>query len=329
MAPLQRTICLVLALTALYAAFTFNQMDCDWTTWHSSPDPSYFQDRVVWITGASSGIGEALAQHIASMRVSTKLILSARREHKLTELKQNLQNLFTNSSNSLEILVLPLDLSRRDTAYYTAQYQSILTHFNISAIDILVNNAGASMRSTLSDFAVDDAVDLLQINLVSPIVLSKLVLTDMMARGAFGHIVNVDSVISRLQTGYRTIYAASKSGLLGFGYSLREELRPFPEISVTDVLPGPVRTNVDIAARGKAGEGHGKRDAMLQNGMSTERCAELIGVAVSHRLSESWIARGQILGIVYASYYVPSLYDMFGRPRVSQRLGEAAGYEQK
>merc|ERR1712037_669898 len=132
-------------------------------------------------------------------------------------------------------MVLALDLSNKDINYYDTKYKSILKHFGVSSIDILVNNAGVSMRSTLVDFDIKDGTDMIQINLVSPIILTKLVLNDIVKnnknKDSFGHIVNIESVISRLQCGYRTIYSATKSGLLGFGYSLNEELNDNPNIT--------------------------------------------------------------------------------------------------
>eukprot|EP00484_Ammonia_sp_Unknown_P019513 CAMPEP_0197042090 /NCGR_PEP_ID=MMETSP1384-20130603/18531_1 /TAXON_ID=29189 /ORGANISM="Ammonia sp." /LENGTH=315 /DNA_ID=CAMNT_0042473129 /DNA_START=42 /DNA_END=989 /DNA_ORIENTATION=+ len=302
-------------------------MDCDWTTWHKTLDKSYFNSKIIWITGCSSGIGKALAEHLASLQVGTKLVISARRESKLQQLKQEL----TDKYSDAEIMVLPMDLSETNVAYYQEKYNSVLQHFGVNCIDILINNAGVSMRSTFLDFDIKDSIDMLQINLVSPIILTKLVLTDMHRfyddeRHRFGHIVSIGSMISRLQAGCRSVYAASKGGLLAFGNSLNEELRYYPNIKLTEILPGLVQTDVDVASKGKFGGDHKQRDASIQGGMTAERAAERIAVAISNGLRESWPAiEGPLLPITYMSYYLPALYEKYARPAITQRLLKAAG----
>ena len=164
----------LLGLYSIYAAYQYNKMDCDWTTWHKRLDKSYFKDKIIWITGSSSGIGKQLAQYLASLNVGVKLILSARTESKLQQVKQELLNKY-----QTEIYVLPMDLSETDIIYYQSKYNSVLKQFDVSSIDILINNAGVGMRSAFLDFNAKDAVNMLQVNLVSPILLTKLVLTDM------------------------------------------------------------------------------------------------------------------------------------------------------
>ena len=196
---------------------------------------------------------------------------------------------------------------------------------------VLINNAGVSMRSTLVDFDVKDSVDLLQIDLVSPVIITNLVLTDIVKNNKnkdnFGHIVNINSIAGRLQVPFRSAYCASKSGLLGFGYSISSEVNDYDNITITEILPGPVATDVDIAAKGKGGIDHKKRDDGIQNGMTTERCAELICIAISNKLRESWPVKGPALNIMYMAYYLPSLYDKFGRKPIADSLAIAAGYK--
>ena len=319
-------------LGSLYAAYQYRQMDCDWTTWNKTLDASYFKNKIVWITGSSSGIGASLAKYLSSLNVGVKLVLSARRENKLQQLKQEIiDNNNKNGISTSEIYILPLDLVNKQINYYEGKYQLILKKFGVSSIDILINNAGVSMRSTFIDFDINDGVDMLQINLISPIILTKIVLTDMVKddkNGRFGHIVNIGSVASRLQPGYRSVYSTTKSGLLGFGNSLNEEITDLDGIAVTEILPGAVQTDVDISAKGKGGVGHNKRDQGIQNGMSSDRCAELICIAISNKLRESWPVKG-ILGIMYTCYYLPGIYGKYLRPKISGMLAIAAGYANK
>ena len=82
MAHLVKGVAGILGLCGIYAAYQYKQMDCDWTTWHKTMDKEYFRNKIIWITGCSSGIGKALAQYLASLDVGVKLIISARRENK-------------------------------------------------------------------------------------------------------------------------------------------------------------------------------------------------------------------------------------------------------
>lgn len=187
-----------------------------------------------------------------------------------------------------------------------------------------------SMRSFAVDFAERDTVDMVTTNLTTPIVLTKMVLSDIVnVAGSgltpFGHIVNISSVAARYLPPTRTSYVATKAGLLGYGYALFEELKEHDDVCITTICPGAIRTDVDIAARGKGGRGHGKRDGTIQSGMSADRCAELICIAAANKILESWPMKQPSLSWFYRCFYLsPSSYD--GRSLISTKLRADAGY---
>eukprot|EP01084_Bolivina_argentea_P063905 116583_1 len=305
--------------------------DSDWTTYRSTLNPQYFANRIIWITGASSGIGKALTIYLDSLNVGVKFVLSARRQNLLQDIKCSLQ------TNGKDIYILPMELNQTDATYHENKYKAILSYFNVSSIDILINNAGFSMRSDYVDMALTDSLEMLQTNLVSPIILTKLVLNDMVKNNKndkemFGHIVNVTSVAAKLMVPMRTTYVATKSGLFGFDQSLNNELTNYKNISITDILPGAVATDVDIASKGKHGKPHNRRDIGIQSGMTATRCAELILVAVSNRIFESWPVKPPALNLMYMVHYFPGLYDQILRSKVARfvnyldRVNQSAGY---
>merc|ERR1712228_976868 len=106
----------------LYEAYRWKHMDCDWTTagmiLPRSVNPSYFKNRIVWITGASSGIGRALCYYLISLKVSVKLIISSRRVAVLNHLKQDLLAKNKNTIYGTDIFVLPMDLTKKSIKYY-------------------------------------------------------------------------------------------------------------------------------------------------------------------------------------------------------------------
>ena len=223
-------------------------MDCDWSTvgyiLPRSVKPSYFRNSIIWITGASSGIGQALCYYLLSLKVGVKLVISSRRKNVLQKIKSDLLLKFKNSVYGTDIYVLPMDLTKKSIKYYRKQYESIKDYFRISSIDMLVNNAGIGMLSSFAKFEAQNSADMLQTNLVSPIILTKLVITDMIqnnkndSKNPFGHICNIGSVAAKISIPYQSTYSATKAGLLSFGATIKQELEMYKNITITDVLPG-------------------------------------------------------------------------------------------
>lgn len=248
-----------------------------------------FENKVVWITGASSGIGEALAYEFA--KEGAKLILSARRESELLRVKQS-----TKLPDN-QVFILPLDVEKiEEIATKTAE---AINHFG--RIDYLMNNAGISQRSSVidSDFSVYKKI--FDINFFGVIALTKAVLPYMIAQKS-GHIAVTSSIMGKLGTPFRSGYAATKHALHGFFDSLRAEV--FKEnINITLICPGYIRTNVSVNAITSDGSKYGKMDTNQQNGMSPEDCARRIVNAVYNKREEIYMGGKEILGIYLKRFF--------------------------
>ena len=232
-----------------------------------------YRDKVVWITGASSGIGEALAYELG--RHGARLVLSSRRA-------EVLEGVRARCSRPHEHLVLPLDMTQIDS--FDEAIRTVLAHFG--RIDMLINNAGVSQRSLVKDtvLAVDRRI--MELDFFGPVALVKAVLPHMLARGA-GHIVAVSSVVGLVATPYRSAYAAAKHAIVGFHDSLRAEVHA-AGLKVSVLCPGFVRTNVTRAALTGDGTAHDRMDGMHDASMSAPEFA----VAAARELARG---RGRIV----------------------------------
>lgn len=251
-----------------------------------------FADQVVWITGASSGIGEALAVEFS--RYGVKLVLSARREDELERVRQKL----VWPENHL---VLPMDVT--DTDSFAAKVEQVRQHFG--RLDVLVNNAGISQRSRISetDLSVDRRV--FEVNYFSAIGLTKACLPWLTQQGG-GRVVVVSSLVGELPTPMRSAYCASKHALHGWFEALRAEEYD-NGISVTMVMPGFILTNVSINAITADGGQHGKMDDHQAKGLSAEDLATQVVQAVQAGREQVIIAGREKVGI-YLKRWFPSLY---------------------
>lgn len=246
----------------------------------------------VWITGASSGIGEALALQLADLQCS--LILSARSEDKLEAVKQKVE------SRGGKAEVLPLDLTQSDTFQDKAQEAATL----FGGIDILVNNGGISQRAKASEASLEIDRQVMEVNFFGAIGLTKAALP-YLNKGA-SHIVVISSVVGKFGFPLRSAYAASKHALHGFfeSFALEEKENG---VRVTLVMPGRIKTNISKNALTKDGSKHGEMDAGQANGISAEVCARKIIRAVEHNKREVLIARGEAI-LVQLRRFIPSLF---------------------
>jgi len=235
-----------------------------------------FEGKSVWITGASSGIGQALAEAFAAEGAA--VILSGRRRDALEAVAAALGG---------ETLVLPFE-----TTDWTALPGSVESAWGWrDGVDLLVNNAGISQRSLAIDTAPEVYETILDVDLLAPIRLTQLLLPKMAARGG-GHIVAISSVAGRLGPVLRTAYAAAKHGLIGYCDSLRAEVESAYGIKVTTVLPGSVRTRVSANALQADGSRRGVSDANIDGGMEPAECARRILDAVAAGTRELIVAEG-------------------------------------
>ncbi|MEP3890540.1 MAG: SDR family NAD(P)-dependent oxidoreductase [Hellea sp.] len=229
-----------------------------------------FTNKVIWITGASSGIGEALAKSFAAQ--GAHIILSGRRIEALQSVAERLPT---------ESLVLPFEA----TDYEALAGQVEAAWDWKDRVDILVNNAGVSQRSLAVNTDPQVYTDLINIDLIAPIWLTQLQLPKMVAAGG-AHIVAISSVAGRIGAPLRTAYCAAKHGLIGYMDALRTEVSQLHNINVTNVLPGSVATNVSRNALTADGTMRGKSDAIIDAGDDPMDCAAAILAAVSKNLPE-------------------------------------------
>jgi short-subunit dehydrogenase len=254
-----------------------------------------FARQVIWITGASSGIGEALAQAFA--REGARLVLSSRRTDELERVRRA-------CPRPNEHLVLPLDVANIDTL--PAAVQQVLAQ--CGQIDVLVNNAGVSQRALAADARLEIERALMEVNYFGPVALTKAVLPAMRARRS-GHVVVVSSVMGYVGTPGRSTYAAAKHALHGYFDCLRAETW-HEGLRVTLACPGYVQTAVAANALGPNGE---KRTRTDPHGISAERCAAAIVRGVAAGRNELYIGREKVA--IYLQRFAPWLWT-----RVVRRL---------
>jgi len=245
--------------------------------------------KVIWITGASSGIGEALARSASSD--STKLILSGRRVDALQSLANEL---------SAETLVLPFEV----TDYSTLADIVDQAWAWQGRVDVLVNNAGISQRCLAIDAKPEIYTELINIDLIAPIWLTQLQLSRMADAGG-GHIVAISSVAGRIGAPLRTAYSAAKFGLIGYMDALRTEVDKPHDIKVTNILPGSVATNVSRNAITGDGSKRGKSDAVIDAGDDPMDCAAAIWQAVANDSPELIYAKEMELGLAQMRHADP------------------------
>ncbi|MGD1847856.1 MAG: SDR family oxidoreductase [Salibacteraceae bacterium] len=217
------------------------------------------REKTIWVTGASSGIGEALVRELATR--GNRLIISARNRAKLETIAQELDLPPEN------VLVLPLDLSQPERC--TEWVDQVLQH--MGPIDLMIHNGGISQRSRAveTDWKVDER--LMVVDYLGTVALTKALLPHFLERKA-GHFAVVSSLVGKFGTPLRSGYAAAKHALHGFFDSLRAELWQ-ENIRVTLVCPGFIYTQVSINALGADGKATGVMDEAQAKGMPAAQFA--------------------------------------------------------
>lgn len=255
-----------------------------------------FTGQVVWITGASSGIGEAVAQAFA--RKGARLVLSARRTAELERVRRA-------CAGADQHVVAPLDLA------CPAAFPGIVSDLlaRVGRIDVLINNGGISQRALVSDASLESERTVMEVDYFGTVALTKAVLPAMRARRA-GHIVVVSSVMGYLGVPGRSSYAAAKHALHGYFDSLRAEVWRLG-IAVTLVCPGYVRTAISRNALGPDGQPHDRMDATTENGIAPERCAAAIVRAVARRREEVYV--GREAWTIYLKRFAPAIFSRLVR----------------
>ncbi|TKC12214.1 SDR family oxidoreductase [Pedobacter polaris] len=250
------------------------------------------KDKIVWITGASSGIGEALVY--AYNNLGAKLIISSRNTDELFRVKSNCK-----SQSNVKILSLDLE----DSASLTTIANEAIKIFG--KIDLLINSGGISQRSLAMDTDLATEQRFMNINFWGTVLLSKAVLPQMLARNS-GSIVCISSLVGKFGTRYRSSYSASKHALHGYFDSLRIEIDN-PNIHIMLACPGFIKTNVTINALTANGSAQGTMDDAQNNGMPAEVFAQKLIKAIKAKKEEVYIG-GKEVNAVLLKRFFPNLF---------------------
>ena len=242
------------------------------------------KNKVIWITGASSGIGEALAYQYNAM--GAKLIISARNRDELFRVKGNCKN-------QINVHVLSLDLEDQTTLASKAN-DAIRIYGHL---DLLINSAGLGQRSAAleTDVAVEQKI--MNVNFWGSVLLSKAVLPHMINNGG-GSITCISSLAGKFGRSNRSSYSASKHALHGYFDSLRNEVFE-QNVNITLICPGFIKTPFSSNALTSDGSLHGKMDEAQQQGMSVTECAKQIVTAIQQNKEEVYIGGKETKGVLY------------------------------
>jgi short-subunit dehydrogenase len=256
--------------------------------------------KIVWITGASSGIGEALAYELA--RRNCKLILSARNIKALEDVKSK--------CSTAEVVILPFDLSDFDNA--KNHVENAIAAFG--KIDILVNNGGVSQRSLIvdTDFEVDKK--LIEVDYLGTVALTKALLPHFI-KNKKGHFVTVTSLMGKFGSPYRSGYCGAKHALHGFFDVLRMEHQR-DNINVTLICPGFIQTNVAKNALTADGSKQNTDDEATLNGMPVTIFVKKLIKAVESNTFEAYIGGKEVLGVYLKRFFPKWLHHFVLKSKV-------------
>lgn len=250
--------------------------------------------QTVWITGASSGIGEALAVRFA--QDSARVVLSARRENELQRVATRCREAGLAAN---EVLVLPLDVTDWDSL--PAAVQTVLDTFG--SIDLLVNNAGVSQRSLCKDTDMAVYQKLMDVDVMGQIALTKAVLPHMLEKGA-GHLAVTSSVAGKVGAPMRTGYCAAKHAVMGFFDALRAEVEG-QGVKVSTITPGFIRTDISRNALAGDGAAYGEEDEDIAGGMDVNECADVIFKGLQAQKREIPVGKGKEMAALWIKRISP------------------------
>ncbi len=253
-----------------------------------------FKNKVVWITGASSGIGLAMAK--AFNASGAKVILSARNVAEL----ERVQNSFSNKEN--DSVILPYDVQK----YLEAEEIGKKAIAAFGKIDILINNAGLSQRSLAKDTPFIEELKIIEVDLIGTIATTKAILPQLIEQK--GQIVVISSVMGKINTKYRTTYAAAKHGVVGYFESLRLELEE-DGVNVCNIMPGFIATNITKNAVGSTEEI--SKNSQNNSGLTAEEFAQQALKAIYDRKGNVYIGGFKEKVAMLLKRLSPAIFDMF------------------
>ena len=264
-----------------------------------------FQNKVVWLTGASSGIGEALAYALSGQHC--KLILSSRNSAQLERVKRCCEN------GGENIFIHPLDLTR--TSELKLKALEAWDYFG--RIDYFIHNAGIAVRDLAVNTKPEIDREVMETNYFGAVMLTKSILPAMLERKS-GHIVAISSLSGKYGVPRLSAYAASKHALHGFFDSLRTEVA-FMNLKVSIIVPGFINTPIASHALDGNGNSYNKNIRVNDTGINADVCAEKIMEAISKEKQEALIGGKEMLS-VYLNRFFPKLFSRIIRNHPVRRL---------
>lgn len=251
------------------------------------------KNKTVWITGASSGIGEALAYQFS--KEGAKLVLSARRESELQRVAR------ATGLSEKDVLVLPMDMLEFE--HFPAKIQTVIEYFG--QIDFIVQNAGISQRSYVKDTKFQVYRDLMELDFFSIVAFTQSLLPYLIEQKS-GHFIVISSIAGKIGVPLRGGYGAAKHAIIGFFDSLRAEVWQ-DNIQVTTICPGYILTQISVNALDSSGNKHGKMDDNQANGMTADVFAKKAIKAILNNRREVYIGGFYEIFGVYLKRFLPSL----------------------
>ena len=252
-----------------------------------------FNGKTIWITGATSGIGKAVAVELSKEKAN--LVLSGRNEDVLADVGTIC------AQNGSAVTLVPFDLGNEESI--VAAWEMVKTAR--LKIDALYHFGGISQRSLASETPLFVDRQVFEVNYFGTIALSKLVLPHMIKNGG-GHLAATSSLVGKFGFPYRSSYSASKHALHGFFESLLAE-NVANKIRVTMIIPGFINTNISVNAVNKEGKPHGKLDDNQAKGMSAEACARIICKGLRKEKKEILVGKKDKI-MVHIRRFLPCLY---------------------
>jgi short-subunit dehydrogenase len=266
--------------------------------------------KTAWVTGASSGIGEALAKGLAAR--GGRIILSGRRVNELQRVAGAVGG---------EALILPFEATEFDALPGVVAKALAWT----GGVDILINNAGVSQRSLALDTTFDTYRRLMDIDFFAPVRITQLVLPSMVERRS-GRIVIISSIAGKVGAPLRTAYCAAKHAAIGYFDALRAEVEKAYGVGVSVVTPGSVRTAIAVNAMTGEGGARGRSDENIDNGMAPEKAAEIILDGLVEGRREIVVAEGMELAALQLRAANPeALFDFVAEEGARLAAARAAG----
>lgn len=255
--------------------------------------------KVIWITGASSGIGRDLSIILAKHGV--RLCLSSRKQSELMKVKQECLQASRGYLHGNDIFVMPMDML--DIDGHQKYFDQVIDHFK--TLDILVNNAGRSQRAEWNTIQLNVDRELFELDVFAVVNLSRIALNYFIRKGVQGHIAVTSSITGLVGFPNSATYTAAKHALHGYFETLQNESFP---VDVSIFCPGPTATNfLQECFTSTSGEKFNKPVNADDRRLTSERCAELYAIALANKTPLSWAGTRPMNFIFYIGCYYPNV----------------------